>query len=112
METKNKKYNSDNSDTLKLLSKLEEWNFKYALDTIDTFCKDSPLYYKKLIDNKYFIFVHANSKHKNNDVFDCYIATYKFEKHIGNNKPLEIEKICLSFHYDSDFELINKHINV
>lgn len=94
-----------------LLSKFNEWNFAKTTDTAGTFCKDNPLYYKKVGDKKYLVFNHYNSKDNTNDGFDSWVATYSNEKQIGIKEPIQIQDIRLSFHLDRDFELIKGFLN-
>lgn len=105
-----KKTNNRESNTENLLTKFDEWKFKTTIDSIGTFCRNNPLYYKKIEHNKYLIFNHFNLKNKTNDGFDSWIATYTSEKHIGEKEPLRIEDIQLSFRLDRDYELIEKYL--
>ncbi len=94
-----------------LLRKFETWNFNKSFDKAGSFCRDNPLYYKKIDHNKYLIFNHFNSKIKFSDGFDCWIATYKNEEEIGLKHPLDNENIKLSFKLDRDFDLIKQYLN-
>jgi hypothetical protein len=94
-----------------LISKFDEWNFSKTTDTVGAFCKDNPLFYKKIGDKKYLVFNHYNSKSKTNDGFDCWIATFANEKQIGIKKTMDVQEIRLSFHLDRDFELIKDYLN-
>lgn len=94
-----------------MLAKFSEWKFCKTTDTVGGFCKDNPLFYKKIEDTKYLVFNHYNSEHKTNGGFDCWIATFTDEKQIGKKKPSDIESIRLSFRLDRDFELILDYIS-
>ena len=97
--------------TQKLLTKFDEWSFSKTINTTEAFGKDNPLYYKKVGDKKYLVFNHYNSKDDTNDFFDCWLATFINEKHIGNKMPIEDHEIKLSFNLDTDFHLIEKYLN-
>ena len=94
-----------------LLSKFAEWNFSKTTDVVGTFCKDNPLYFKRIDNKKYLVFNHYNSKSESNDGFDSWVATFTDERQIGIKKPTEIQDIRLSFHLDRDFELIKNYVN-
>lgn len=94
-----------------MLSKFKEWSFNKTVDDVGAFCKDNPLYYKRVDEKKYLVFNHFNSKGKTSDGFDCWLATFTNEEHIGSKKPIEIQDIRLSFHLDRDFQLIENYIN-
>lgn len=94
-----------------LLSKFEEWAFRKSIDSVGTFCEDNPLYYKPVADNKYLVFNHFKPEDNENDGFDSWVATYTEEKHIGNEKPLNVEAVRLCFKIDRDIQLIKKYIN-
>lgn len=93
-----------------LLSKLNEWLFSKTTDQVGTFCKDHPVYYKKIEGKKYLLFNHYNSRDKINDGFDCCIAIFNNENQIGNKKPLFREEIRLSFILDRDYSLIEAYL--
>lgn len=105
-KNKARKFNTENLQT-----KLDELKFKSTVDKIGTFCINNPLYYKKVGENKYLIFNHFNSKNKNNDGFDSWLATYSTENQIGSKKPLLIEDIRLNYILDRDFELIENYLH-
>jgi hypothetical protein len=93
-----------------LLSKLEEWKFDKTIDIASSITPNAPLYYKKVDEDKYLVFIHYNSKSNTNDGFDCWIATFAKTGHIGNKKPLALQQVRLSFNLERDFELIKKYI--
>lgn len=94
-----------------LLSKFQEWQFKITNDSIGTFCKGNPLYYKSIGENNYIVFNYFNSTKKSNRGFDCWLAKYSNFSDIGVKKPLEMESIRLSFHLDADFDLIEGYLH-
>ncbi len=93
------------------LSKFAEWKFSKTTDVFGSFCKDNPLYFKRIDDKKYLVFNHYNSKSKSNDGFDSWLATFTDVRQIGVKKPLEIQNIRFSFHLDRDFELIKSYVS-
>jgi len=96
-----------------ILLKFEEWSFCKTIDTIGTFCKNNPLYFKNIGNNGYLIFNHFNLKKKaKNDGFDCWHATYYNQESIGKKQPLNIKSIRLGFNLERDISLIKNEINL
>ncbi|MCC6583568.1 MAG: hypothetical protein IT271_07685 [Chitinophagales bacterium] len=98
-------------ETQELISKLKEWNFVKTIDSLGSFCKGNPLYYKSLGSKKYLVFNHYNSEYKDNDGFDCWLATFNKDKEIGLKRPTDNQSIQLSFNIDRDFILIKNYLN-
>lgn len=95
-----------------LLSKFNEWKFSQVFDNIgDSFGKGNPLYYKSIGNDHYLVFNHYSSNRKNHDGFDCWMATFADEKHIGIKKPLSLQEIQLSFRLDSHIHIIEQYLN-
>jgi hypothetical protein len=92
-----------------LLSKFSAWNFSKTTDVVGAFCKDNPLYFKRIDNKKYLIFNHYNSKSKSNEGFDSWLATFTDERQIGIK--IQIQVIRFSFSLERDFELIKNYVN-
>ncbi|MDO9187604.1 MAG: hypothetical protein Q7W13_16455 [Bacteroidia bacterium] len=96
-----------------LLSKFDKWGFSKSVDIAGGFSKNKvpyPLYYKNIGDKKFLVFSYSKFNKNKIDVFDCWIATFENEKHIGNKKSLDMQKIKFSFKLENDFDLISKYV--
>lgn len=95
-----------------LLLKIDNWGFKKTVEIKgEISMQGTPLYYKNLDNIKYLIFSHHIFKGNDHDIFDCWVATFANEKHIGKTTPLGLQTIRLGFHLDRDFQLIKDYLN-
>lgn len=95
-----------------LLSKLDELNFSKTIDYISSYKSNNPtLYYKRVSDTEFIVFIHWNANTIYADEFDCWLSIYSNEKHIGYEKPLDLKIIRLGFRLDRDFALISQYLN-
>ncbi|OFX51735.1 MAG: hypothetical protein A2066_10950 [Bacteroidetes bacterium GWB2_41_8] len=91
-----------------LLTKFEEWGFKKTIDNVDS--DNTPLYYKKVSEDKYLVFRHYYFENKKRDGFDCSISTFAKESLIGKKQSLKIQDIKLGFIFERDINLIRKFL--
>ena len=98
-------------ETQSLLAKLAEWGFSKSTDTIGSFCKGNPLYYKCINEKEYLIFNHWGLKYKHQaEGFDCHLATFENEKQIGNKQPLSAKILRQGFEVKEDYMMIKGYL--
>ena len=109
-----------NFEVQQILSKLKDWNFKKTIDAKSCITTNAPLYYKRVGNDKYLIFTHWNAgrytdkkKKHYKDGFDCWLAKFENEKHIGKKKIADedLSTIRLGFDLDRDMSLIEQYLN-
>ena len=93
-----------------ILDKFKQWGLKQGLDQVGSFSKGNPLYYKDLGNQKFLVFNFFNAKRKLHSGFDCWLATFVQEKHIGHRKPLSNQDIRLGFQFEKDYALIKRYV--
>ncbi len=99
-----------NFDTEFLLLKFNEWQFVKTTDVANSICFEQPLYYKKIKQNQFLLFVHYHYPNNKNDNFECWKATYNNENEIGINSPKTLEEVSFNFSLYKDFPLIQKYV--
>jgi hypothetical protein len=107
---KNQTILKPNFDTQFLLLKFNEWQFVKTIDLANSICFDQPLYYKKINQNQFLLFVHYHYPNRKFENFECWKATYNNENEIGINSPKILEEVSFNFSLYKDFPLIQKYL--
>lgn len=94
-----------------LLMFLNNNHFKNVLDTFGGIHFNMPLYYKYIGVQQYLIFSHYNFKKlKNRYGFNCWLAVYADESHVGTSKPLHLLSVKSNFSIETDMHLISNYM--
>jgi hypothetical protein len=95
-------------DKKEMLEFLRKERFIETVDNIGNFRKDYPLYYKKLLNNKYLVFNQPYHDIKSNQtIFDFWKVNAKTEKEFLSKKTKNIVSVKLGFNLTEDIELYN-----
>jgi hypothetical protein len=95
-----------------LISQLNAWGFKKAIDLKSSFSKDADLYYKSVGNGQFLVFNHYNKDGKDSsDGLDCWLAPFKSEAQIGKILNPHARDIRLSFQLNRDLDLIKQHVS-
>ena len=91
------------------LLRFKKWGLKETIDSGSGICHVAPLFYKRLSNGEFLIFIYFNSTSKlSNDGFDCYIASYDDENNVGKTIPNRIAEVKLGFDLKEDLKLVKE----